>query len=240
MIRHFAPLLFAIACAACTPQQALVSALIPDGTASMLLSHLQGVQDANRQRIAELESRKDWPALAKFADDNIVKDAFSPEWRLIGGYAHTQLGDHHRAAAYYREMVRLAPDEAAGYHFLAESQRASGEPARAVATLERALLVIRDSPLTHHLLGEALSDLSRPLQAVAAYRNALKMDPMLAQAWFGLGRASLRLGRENDAQEALAALTRLDPAMADRLQERFERKTEQKTVLPKSADAPKR
>lgn len=223
MTWRFAILLLAIGSAACTPQQTLISALVPDGTVSMLLSHLEGVQDINRQRIAELESKKDWPALVKFADDNIAKDAFSPEWRLIGGYAHTQMGNHKRAAEYYREMVRLAPDEGTGYHFLAEAQRASGDSARAVATLERALLAVRDSPLTHHLHGEVLSDLSRVVQAVTAYRNALKIDPMMAEAWLGLGRASLRLNRESDALEALAALTKLNPAMANQLRAMFER-----------------
>ena len=49
---------------ACTPQQALISALVPDGTASVLLGHMGGVADANRQRVAELEKQGEWsPAM---------------------------------------------------------------------------------------------------------------------------------------------------------------------------------
>jgi len=192
--------------AACTPQQMLLNALVPDGTASMLLSHLQDVEDGNRQRIVELEQQGDWAGLAKFADDNIAKDPFSANWRMIGGYAQSQLRNYPRAMDYFGEMVRLAPDEAAGYHFLAEAQRAGGDSQRAVITLERALLVVRESPQTHHLLGEAYSDLAQYRSAAAAYRLALAIDPMLVNAWFGLGRASQRLGHAADVQEALHAL----------------------------------
>lgn len=199
---------------ACTPQQMLLNALIPDGTASMLLSHLQSVDDTNRRRIIELEQRGAWAELTEFADVNIAKDPFSPEWRMIGGYAQLQLRDYPRAMIYFSDMIRLAPDDATGYHFLAETQRAAGQPQRAVATLERALLVVRESPLTYILLGEAHSDLGRFHPAAQAYRRALALDPQLVDAWFGLGRASLQLGRGADAREALAALEQMQSPRA--------------------------
>ena len=194
---------------ACTPQQALISALVPDGTASVLLGHMGGVADANRQRVAELEKQGDWAGLAKFAEDNIAKDAFSAEWRMVAGYACSRLRDYPRAMAHFSELVRIAPDDATGYHFLAETQRAAGQPERAVTTLERALLVVRESPVTYQLLGEANSDLARYVPAAAAYRRALAIDPNYGDAWFGLGRASLRLARNADAREALRALEQM-------------------------------
>lgn len=195
--------------AACTPQQMLLNALLPDGTASVLLGHLQGVPDANRQRVAEFEQKGDWAGLAKFAEDNMAKDPFSAGWRLVGGYAYSRLGDHPRATALFGELVRLAPDDATGYYLLAESQRAGGQPERAVATLERALLAVPESALTYQLLGAANSDLGRYVPASAAYRKALALEPGYAEAWFGLGRASLRLARRADAQEALRALEQM-------------------------------
>ena len=198
-----------VALSACTPQQMLLQALIPDGTASMLLSHLQTVEDGNRRQVIEMEQKGDWAGLARFADTNIATDPFSPEWRMIGGYAQLQLRDYPRAMAYFNEMIRLAPDDATGYHFLAETQRASGQPQRAVVTLERALMVVRESPLTHQLLGEAYSDLGRYRPAAESYNRALALDPMLVDALFGMGRASLQLGRAADARDALAELERL-------------------------------
>lgn len=217
-MRRVAALVLAQALAACTPQQALMSALVPDGTTAMLFSHLQGVADANRRRIAELEQQHDWKGLAQFADDNIARDPFSPEWRLVGGYAHSRARDYPRAANYFAEMVRLSPDDPAAYHFLAEAQRASGQARRALTTLERALLVSRESPATHFLLGQVHSDLAQYAAAAEAYRRALDADPMLADAWFGLGRASLRLGRTQDAREALQTLQRMQSPRAAELE----------------------
>jgi tetratricopeptide (TPR) repeat protein len=209
LLRRLLTVVFAIFCFGCTPHQMLLNALIPDGTTSMLLSHLQGVEDGNRRRIADMEQKGDWVGLTRFADTNIAADPFSPEWRMIGGYAQLQLRDYQRAMIYFSEMVRLSPDDATGYHFLAETQRAAGQAQRAVATLERALLVVRESPLTYQLLGDAYSDLGRFRPAAEAYRRALTMDPLLADAWFGLGRVSLQLGRATDARDALIELERL-------------------------------
>lgn len=194
---------------ACTPQQALLSALVPDGTASVLLGHMQGTADVNRQRVADLEKQGDWSGLAKFAEDNIVRDGFSAEWRLVAGYARSQLREYPQAIAHFSELVRLAPDDAAGYHFLAETQRVAGQPERAVTTLERALLVVRESSVTFRLLGDANSDAARYVPAATAYRRALAIDAADAEAWFGLGRASLRLARSSDAREALRALEQM-------------------------------
>ena len=178
---------------------------------------MQGVPDANRQRVVEFEQRGDWAGLAKFAEDNIAKDSFSGEWRLVAGYAQSQLRDYPKAIVHFSELVRMAPDDASGYHFLAETQRAARQPERAVITLERALLVVRESPVTFQLLGEANSDLARYVPAVTAYRRALAIDPMYDQAWFGLGRASLRLARNADAREALRALEQMRSPRASQL-----------------------
>lgn len=196
----------------------LVQALIPDGTASMLLSHLQTVEDVNRRRIVEMEQQGDWAGMSRFADTNIATDPFSPEWRMIGGYAQLQLRDYPKAREFFSEMVRLSPDDATGYHFLAEAQRLGGQPQRAVTTLERALLVVRDSPLTYQLLGDAQSDARRFQAAAEAYRSALALDSALADAWFGLGRAALQLGRDAEVREALQALERMKSPRAAQLQ----------------------
>ena len=209
LARRLLACVFAVFSVGCTPHQVLMSALVPDGAGSMLLSHLQSVEDGNRRRIIELEQQGDWKGLAQFAETNIAKDPYSTEWQMIGGYAHLQLRDYPRAITYFSEMVRLSPDEASGYHFLAEAQRAAGQPQRAVTTLERALLVVRESPLTYQLLGAVYADLAQHRAAAEAYRRALAIDARLAEAWFGLGRASLRLGRAEDAQEALRALEQM-------------------------------
>lgn len=205
------------ATAACTPQSALLMNVLPAGTVPVLLSHLQGVDDSNRRRIAELESRGDWQGLAQLAEENLARDRNNADWWLVAGYAYSQLGQHPRAAQCFGEMVRLAPDDMLGWNLLAQSYRSAGEAARAVQTLNSAVLVRKDVPATWFLLGESYSDLGRFDPAAAAYREALQLNGNFAQAWFGLGRAYARLGRADEFEKAAQALQRLNPALAKEL-----------------------
>ncbi|MDH4150473.1 MAG: tetratricopeptide repeat protein [Betaproteobacteria bacterium] len=209
IFRAAAAVLLVVLGVACTPQQMLLNSLIPDGTVPMLLSHLENVESGNRDRIIELERKGDWREMVRFADTNIKTDPFSSEWRMIGGYASSQLREFPRAVEYFSDMVRLSPDDPTAYHFLAEAQRASGDARGAVTTLERALLVVRESALTYRLLGDAYVDLARYAAAIAAYRRALTIDPGLPDAWFGLGRAASLSGRTADVRQALQALDQM-------------------------------
>jgi tetratricopeptide (TPR) repeat protein len=102
---------------------------------------------------------------------------------------------------------------------LAQAHRAAGDSQRAVIVLERAMLAVRDVPTTPFLLGESYSDIRRYDEAVPAYRQAVSMNPKLTLAWFGLARAYARLGRDRDALEARRVLEKLDPKLAQRLEE---------------------
>ncbi len=205
--------------AGCTPQAALVSALLPDGTMSVLLSHLESEPDGNRRRIIELEARKDWDGIAKFAEANLAKDRNNADWWFVAGYAHSRAGRHPRAIECFSEMVRLAPDDIMGSISLAQAHRDARQPSRAVQALNNAHRTRKGTPETYFLLGESYADLDRDLPAATAYREAVGLDGKFARAWFGLGRASARLGRAADFERALKALTPLDPALAKALAE---------------------
>ena len=200
--------------AACTPQAAVLMSMLPAGTASVLMSHLERVEDTNRTKVAELEARGDWEGLLRLADENLAKDASITDWWMVAGYANTRLERHERAAECYGQVVRLEPDEPAGWHLLAQSYREMKQPQRAVAVLGRALLVLRDSPVTHFMLGESYGDLGRFPAAAAAYRQALRVAPKFAQAWYRLGHAELQNGRVTEAEQAVRALEQLDPQLA--------------------------
>jgi tetratricopeptide (TPR) repeat protein len=202
-----------------TPQGMLASALIPDGTASVLLSHLQQEEEGNRKLVAQLEAKKDWEGLVKLADQNLKVDSHNTAWWLIAGYAHTQLGRHQRAADSYTEFVRQSPDDPLGWKLLAQSWRDAKQPERAVQALNNSLRVRGGTAETYLLLGESYSDLNRDLPAAAAYREAVKRNNELAQAWFGLGRASARLNRRSDFDTALKALDTLKSPLAKELAE---------------------
>lgn len=218
MLRAILTCLALLVLAGCTPQTALLSSLLPDGTVSALLSHLQREEDVNRRKVVELEGRRDWDGLAKFAEEFLAKDRHNADWWFVAGYAHSQAGRHARAIECYDELLRMAPDDLLVWNLMAQSHRAAGQPQRAVQTLNNALRVRQEAPPeTWFLLGESYSDLNRHDQAAAAYRGAVKLQPDFAQAWFGLGRAQARLGRLADFNETVRALEKLAPALAAEL-----------------------
>ena len=203
--------------AGCTPQMALLGSLIPDGTTSILLSHLKGTEESNQKRVLELESRKDWDGLVKLAEENLAKDRKNIGWWMVAGHAHTQAGRHQRAIECYREMAELAPDEMDGWELLAQSYRAAGQPQQAVRTINNALRVKDNVPSIWLLLGQSYDDIARSDLAFGAYRTAVKLDKELAQAWFGLGRASARLNRRTEYEQAVKVLEQLSPPLAQEL-----------------------
>ena len=206
-----------LALTGCGPKAMLINALIPDGTASILLSHLQAEEEGNRKRVAEMEARKDWDGLVKLAEENLAKDKKNTGWWLVAGYSHSQAGRHQRAIECYREMAQLAPDEMIGWELLAESYRAAGQPRGAVQTLQNALRIRDDVPTVWLRLGQSYDDLGRSDLAFGAYRSAVKLDRELAQAWFGLGRAAARLNRRPDYEQSLQVLERINPPLAKEL-----------------------
>ena len=211
-------MVLAVLLGACTPQQAIISALMPAGAASTLLGQLKGVDDENIKRIVELERAGRWDELARFADKNLEKDRSNADWWLVLGYSRTQSGDHQAAAKAFAEAVRLEPDSALGWNMLAQSYRAAGDSQRAIVVLNNALLALRDAPLTVYLLGESYSDVGRLDQAAAAYRQAVAIEPRFSAAWFGLARTYSLMGRPDEAKEARAKLEKLDAKLAKRLE----------------------
>ena len=175
--------------AACTPTAALLYTLVPDGTVSAVLSHLEREPETNRRRVAELERAGDWVGLAKFADDNIDKQRSNRGWWLVAGYAYSRQKNHARAIEYFQETVRLEPQAADGWNLLSQEYRAVGELRRALDTLTRALAAVRETAVTWLLIGESHSDLAQFTPAVHAYRQALDVDAGLMPAWAGLARA---------------------------------------------------
>jgi len=205
------------AVAACASQDEQQIGKLPDGSVSILLTHLKSIEEGNKKVILELESRKDWNALAKVAETIIPTNPHNADWYFVAGYAYSQAGRHGLAIERFTERVRLAPDDILGSNMLAQAYRDAGQPARAVQVLNNAHLVRPGTPATYYLLGESYSALNRYLPAAAAYREAVKLDANLAQAWLGLGRASAELGQRSDYDQALKTLRQLDPALAKQL-----------------------
>ena len=210
----FAAALVCALLSACTPAHQLLFSLIPDGTVSTLLSHLERESDTNRRRVAELDQAGDWEGLAKFADENLAKDRSNASWWLVAGYAHSRQKKHERAIECFQEMVRLEPQAPDGWNLLAQEHRVAGNSRRAVEVLTRALTALRDSAVTLLLLGESYSDLARFDLAARAYRQALDVDNGLAPAWTGLARSYIRLGQLAEAESIARSVEKSNPQLA--------------------------
>ena len=176
---RFAMLLLLPTLAGCTPQQALVAALVPQHAVNVMVGNLGRVTEANRNQVAELDRAGRFNELAALADAQLTKDMRNADWWLIAGYARSQMNEHKEAAQRYSEVVRLEPDNAAGWHLLAQTHRVMGEPHRAVNVLNNALLALRDSPLTYYLLAESYTDMRRYDEAAAARRRAQELELLL-------------------------------------------------------------
>jgi len=203
-----------VAIAGCTPAGQILFSLLPDGTIPMLLSHLQRESDTNRRRVAELEQKGDWQGLVNLAEENLALQPNNVSWWLVAGYANSRQKNHPRAIQCFQEMVRLEPHAADGWNFLAQEDRAMGEPQRAVDILARAQPVLRDVPVTYLLLGESYSDLGRFELAARAYQQALDLDGGLTPAWAGLARAYIKIGRYADAESIARAAEASNPQFA--------------------------
>jgi len=206
-----------LGCAGCTPQAMLASALIPDGTTSVLLSHLVGEPETNLKLVAEMEQRKDWDGIARMAEQNLKSDRNSASWWFVLGYAHTQAGRHERAADAFGELVRLAPDDLRAWDLLARSYNSIGQPQRAVQALNNALRVRPDAAEILLLLGQTHEGMRQDDQAVLAYRQLTKSSPGIDAGWLGYGRSSARLGRMAGYNEAMKELERMKSPLAKEL-----------------------
>ena len=207
-------LLLSVLTACMTPAQHLMLSLIPDGTLATLLSHFERPPSGNRQRVAELEHKGDWPGLAQFAEENLVKDPSNAAWWMVAGYAYSQQKQHARAIKSFQEMVRLEPDLPDGWNLLAQEYRTIGEPRRAVALLNNAMFAVRESATMMLLLGESHADLDQHELAIKAYRQAVQMNNRLTPAWVALARSQVRLGRLNEARDIAKSLEKSQPETA--------------------------
>jgi len=192
----------------------------------LLASALVGRGDSldERERIAELNQKRDWEGLLRYADERQRRDPEGSDWGVVAAYAWVRRGDYPKATAALSRVIQRNPEDIGAWNLLGESQRQSGQPGQAVRTLERASIVGRTSFATFFLLGEAYRDSNRLDRAVVAYREAARLEPDFARAWFELGAAQVRLGERGEVPAALERLEKLDPELAVELRKRLQAK----------------
>jgi len=174
-----------------------------------------------RQYIADLDRKRDWAGLLRYAEERQRREPARSEWAVMAGYAWFRSGDYAKAIALLSRVTLNNPEDIWAWNLLGESQRLARQPGRAVQTLERASSVGRSSFATFFLLGEAYRDAGRLDRAITAYREVVRLEPEFARGWFELGAASIRIREFEEAKMALDQLEKLDPGLGEVLRERF-------------------
>jgi tetratricopeptide (TPR) repeat protein len=102
------------------------------------------------------------------------------------------------------EILKAAPGHPAATLLLGKALSATGEHARALATLERLVHEQANWALAHYQYGLEVAAHGRGDDAVTALRRAVQLKPDLAEAWRALGDHLAASGDESAAEAAAA------------------------------------
>ena len=174
----------------------------------------RGEDSQSAALITEMQKKGDWPGLAKFAQDRLLKDPSNGNLWVMLGYALVQQSRYPDAIQALIRAVAINPEDVDGWNILADAQRRAGQPGASSRTLQRAAALDPTSAVTRYLMGEAFKENGEPDRAEEAFRDALKISPDLALAWFGLGELLLRSGSPGDLDLVAENLVHLDPKLA--------------------------
>ena len=135
------------------------------------------------------------------------------EERLHHAVALHQSGVRDQAAAAYRDVLALAPDEPNALHLLGLLLCEDGAPDQGLSLIGRARALHPDVAPIAFNHGNVLMKLDRADEAVAEYQAALRLAPEDVAAWHNLARALLEIDRTEEALDAAEAGLALEPLM---------------------------
>jgi TolB-like protein/Flp pilus assembly protein TadD len=135
------------------------------------------------------------------------------------GEPHASLGDilfHYDwdwrgAEREHEAAIKLAPAYATGYQWGAEAQILNGDPAGALARLQRARALDPFSMIIRFNLANVLKLLGRRDQAITELREAIALDANFARTRWELARQLLALGRTGEALTEARKVAELAP-----------------------------
>jgi len=135
--------------------------------------------------------------------------------KLQQAVALHQSGKLAEAAALYREVLRVEPQNFDALHLSGVAARAQGNAATAVDLIGRALARVKGrSAAANYNLGNALGDLGRHAETLAAVDRALALEPNYAEAHHLRAAALRHLGRAEEAIASCAKAIALAPKAA--------------------------
>ena len=134
--------------------------------------------------------------------------------RLDAAVAAHERGDIHTALASYRAILDLVPEQPVALNLLGTGLLQLGDPAQALAYLQRAARLQRDNAGLLSNLGHAYLAMGRYPDAAEAFRKASRVAPKEPQFQVGVATALALQGRLADAETLLRRQVARFPATA--------------------------
>jgi tetratricopeptide (TPR) repeat protein len=145
----------------------------------------------------------------------------------------TSDGAQQRAIAIFDEILAARPNDPRASFAAGLGELFIGEPERALARFEAAARADGADPYALYYVGQCLEFAGRSEEAVPWYRSAIERDPYLRSSLLGLQRVLGRIGRADEAAEALAQFQRLATNPQSRLAEfKYTRMGRKAEVVP--------
>ncbi|HXC40562.1 MAG TPA: tetratricopeptide repeat protein [Burkholderiales bacterium] len=179
----------------------------------------RGDDPQTRKTLNDLQLKNDWPGVTRLARERLAPNPANPDWLLILGYAQLQQGEYGAALDTLDTATRINPEDIDAWNLLAEGQRLLHQNDKAARTLRRAMSVDAASPVSPYLLGEIDREAGRLDRAIAFYRRSVQLESEYTPAWYAMGLCFIRQGRQQELDEVLAALKKLEPRMAVSLEQ---------------------
>ncbi len=146
--------------------------------------------------------------------------------------SHSYRRDHDRVSAAAAQMVRLVPNEPGGHKDLGLAHHRAGRDDEAAIELLMASLLGQEDGETFGALGQVHLNAGRFEHALSALLRAVMLDPSLKQARYVLARTLQRLGRNDEANQQLAAFDKLRANALDEQRQQFEKVNASGGVAP--------
>jgi tetratricopeptide (TPR) repeat protein len=121
--------------------------------------------------------------------DALVKKAFDA----------TDAGDFKDAEGYWTDLIKLYPDNAAGWSNRGNSKMSQNFPQEALVDYNKSVELAPNYPDPYLNRGAALESLGKWEEAIADYNRVLEIDPKDAAAYNNRGNAKAGLGKWEEA-----------------------------------------
>jgi Tfp pilus assembly protein PilF len=151
-------------------------------------------------------------------DRALEREPLAPRWLASRAHVLAELGETAAALEAQEQLVRLQPEQAAGWFNLGFLCEAAAQPARAEQAFRQALAI--DPLLDRAWYGLALTLIAqrRLDEAVVALRHNTELQPMSPYGWVQLARVHVDRQEMAEAERIIRHLRGFEPRFAARLQ----------------------